>query len=431
MPFKGQIYLFSDAAKFIENDDLESLKKMPDLTIINKDLNSLLHIAAKNKNKKVAEFLLDNNLDVNMKNKKGQSSFNIACWKSDESLVDLFLKQNPDVNTQDVLGNTPLHNAIQNTNILGKLLENKANPYILNEDGNPVLHEAKVYKNSLEHLLEKKVNPNSINKNSQSLMHIAAEESNIDLAETLLKHKAEINFVDKYRRTPLFYTQNPEMLAFLLNNGANPNIEDKNKKTPLLLAQNNAVRIILLSYGADPDVLTSQGGTLLHMAVQKNNIDVAKTLLSFNASVNKLNKDEKAPLYYAQTNEMRRLLLENGANPNTELYLHYALRTDNEDFFEDLLESYADTNLKDELGRSPIYYCKNVEQIEKLLKKKANIDEKDNQENTPLLYYSAKGEQEIVNYLIENDADIFEINKFDKNYKDLLEDYKKYNSWIK
>lgn len=424
-------YSFSDIQKFIENSDIEALKKVKDLTVVNGDLDSLLHISAKFKNVNISEFLVKNNLSIDIKNKRGQSPFSIACQKSDIKSVKMFLKYKPDVNTQDILGDTPLHKSLQNPELIELLLKNKANPYILNDEGNPVLHVAADYSESFKKLLDLGVNPNSMNEDRQTLIHIAAMENNYDLIEKLLQYKAEINFVDKYNRTALFYTQDPNMLMFLLEKGANPNIKDINNKTPLLLTNNNLNRLVLLSKGADPNILTSQGETLLHMCSMKNNLKVAKTLLSYDADVNALDKNGKTPLYYAKTNEMRKLLLEMGANPDENLYLHYAVIKKDDTFFELLLKNYANPNLKDKFGRTPVYYCFDKKHINKLIEKKADIEALDNYGNTPLMYYSAIGRKDLAEYLIQHGADTGQKNIFNKDYKELYEDFLKYNSWIR
>lgn len=459
-----KIMLFEDMIKLIKNGDLDAIIKLPDPHVINTELKSLLHISAEEKQFEISKNLLAKGLDLNQKSKMGKTPFAIACQQQDEPTFNLFLGFKPNINVQDNLGDTPLHLAIPNQNILGSLLKKGANPYIKNNFGLPVLHEAAENLDALEYLLKYGVNPNSINDEEQTLLHIASADGNTRLIDKLISFRPELNFRDKAGKTPLFYANNKDTLSYLLekdaktdiqdNKGrtalhefviknelpcvsellsffANPNITDKYNKTPILYASNNKIRQILLESGADPNIKTSNDSTLLHLAVQKNNLEVIKTLLRHKANPNILDKNQKSPLAYATSNEVRRRLLENGADPDENLYLHWALKTDNKEFFDDLLTVKINVNIEDANGRTPIFYCKDEESIIKLIKKNADILHEDKSGNTPLHYYSLIGNTKIVGLLADLGDDLAKTNKNGETPSDLFAKYKQYDCWIK
>lgn len=464
--FKGnpKILLFEDVAKFIKNGDLEFINKLSDPHIINSELKSLLHISTEEKQIEISKNLLAKGLNVNQKDITGATPFAIACKHQDEAHFNLYLKSNPDINTRDKIGNTPLHNAIHNTKILGALLDRGANPYSKNDFGLPLLHEASVNRESLEYLLKRGVNPDSINDQEQTLLHIASIDGNKKLADMMLNHGAEKNFRDINHKSPLFYSKNSSMVNYwirqgveidlpdnngktalnifvikrdlnsifeLLKNGANPNNIDKANKSPILYADNNVIRKLLLHFAADPNVKMSDGSTLLHKAVQKNNEEVMNTLLEYKADVNILDGNNKAPLNYATTNKIRKILLENGADPNEKPYLHWALKTDNEEFFNDLLKTDIDVNIEDKSSKTPIFYCKKVEQINKLTKKGAFVNYQDDNGNTPLHYFYASGNTELVNALNKIGTNETKANNNGELPYEFAEKFEKYGSWIK
>lgn len=463
--FKGNLgyLLFDDIVKIIKKNDIEAVKKIPDFSIINSDLKSLLHISIEENNNDISKILINCGLNINQKDINKNTPFSIACDKKNETLVEMLLKYKPDINTQDKLGNTPLHKAIPNLKILELLLENEADPYIKNDFGLPVLHAASIYPETIDYLLRKGVNPNSINDEEQSLLHIATIDGNKGLAGQLLKYKAEINFKDKSGKTPLFYANNFEMLKYLLSNGANPNILNKKGKTalhefvaknnyknvlelldykadpniidgdhkpPILYIRNNLVLKLLLTYGADPNIKIN-GQSILHISVMKNDIDTTRILLNHNADVNILNNDKRTPLFYAKDNEIKKLLLDKGSNTDNNLYLHLALKTDDYDFFNNLLKNDAKTNIEDIHGRTPVFYCKRQNEIIKLLKKKAGINYQDKNGNTPLHYYYATGQLELANFLIENGANKNIKNKRNELPYEMEEKFRNYYCWLK
>lgn len=120
---------------------------------------------------------------------------------------------------------------------------------------------------------------------------------------------------------------------------------------------------------------------LLHLAVEKDNLELAKMLLDKRAPVNERGKDEKTSLHLARSEKMTRLLLRKG----------------------------ADLRKKDKWGYAPIHtaadlHLKGV--LKALLEKGANVNRLAEYKYTPLHYAARRNIAEVPRFLIEHGADI-------------------------
>uniref|UniRef100_A0ABD2XF55 Uncharacterized protein n=1 Tax=Trichogramma kaykai TaxID=54128 RepID=A0ABD2XF55_9HYME len=112
--------------------------------------NTLLQLALTRRHRNLSELLLRNGADANLTNAEGLTPLQIICKSDhDDDLAEIFFKVNNDmkqtvnIDVQDELGNTPLHLAVQQGNkkkVLGSLLENGANPNLVNAEGLTALH---------------------------------------------------------------------------------------------------------------------------------------------------------------------------------------------------------------------------------------------------------------------------------------------------
>jgi ankyrin repeat protein len=71
----------------------------------------------------------------------------------------------------------------------------------------------------------------------------------------------------------------------------------------------------LISRGADVDSQGEYGLAALHIAVRAYSIDVARLLICRGANVNVTDRDGRTPLDYAESEEIRELLLKHSAIP--------------------------------------------------------------------------------------------------------------------
>jgi ankyrin repeat protein len=115
----------------------------------------------------------------------------------------------------------------------------------------------------------------------------ASIEGKLEAGQYLLDRGADINFQNKYNRTPLFmavFYGHVEYVRMLLKRGAKTNTHD-----------------------------TTFGNTPLHWAVRKGNIQVVRLLLEHGADVNLRDNRGKTPSQWTSDHEIKELLSKYGA----------------------------------------------------------------------------------------------------------------------
>ena len=62
----------------------------------------------------------------------------------------------------------------------------------------------------------------------------AVQTGDIKLVKDLIKQGANVNMTTDMSKTPLMFTEKPEIAQILIDNGANVNAQDAKKYTPLM-----------------------------------------------------------------------------------------------------------------------------------------------------------------------------------------------------
>ncbi|QWE33115.1 MULTISPECIES: ankyrin repeat domain-containing protein [unclassified Wolbachia] len=159
-----------------------------------------------------------------------------------------------------------------------------------------------------------------------TLLHIAARNDLVKIAELLIKKGANVDAVNKVKRTPLHaavlfcYT---EVIKVLIENGVNVNVADQNGCTPLHCAahnENKEIVELLLNKGANVDAVDLAESTVLHHAISAENcqVEIVKAIIQKEADVDIADKYGRTPLSWAIRNgysEVAKILLENKADP--------------------------------------------------------------------------------------------------------------------
>lgn len=153
--------------------------------------------------------------------------------------------------------------------------------------------------------------------------------------------------------------------------------------------------------------------TLLHVASATNRPDVTQYLINMGSDVNVLDKEGKSPLYYCQSEEAAKMMVDAGADVNhpsilCKTPLHYAcISNATPAVVELLLQSGARVNAEDKFGNTPFlnacdmaYGC---------------IDEDEFANNLPK-----------INILIEHGADVHHINSKGENGLHICSRYRTY-----
>ncbi len=113
----------------------------------------------------------------------------------------------------------------------------------------PVLHQAIWQKDEgrFQRELQQINDINAEDMRGRSALNLAAYQGNIAQVETLLKHKADIDWWDKDGRTPLMLAgAHPAVVRLLLKHGANASLQDKQGFDALAYAMVNPASVALL-----------------------------------------------------------------------------------------------------------------------------------------------------------------------------------------
>ncbi|XP_016363419.1 tankyrase, TRF1-interacting ankyrin-related ADP-ribose polymerase b [Sinocyclocheilus anshuiensis] len=292
-------YRFLEAAKA---GDLDTVKQLCSPQNVNcRDLegrhSTPLHFAAGYNRVAVVEYLLHHGADVHAKDKGGLVPLHNACSYGHYEVAELLVRHGASVNVADLWKFTPLHEAAAKGKyeICKLLLKHGADPSKKNRDGNTALDMVKDGDTDIQDLLrgdaalldaakkgclarvQKLCSPENINcrdtqgRNSTPL-HLAAGYNNLEVAEYLLEHGADVNAQDKGGLIPLHNAASyghVDIAALLIKFNTCVNATDKWAFTPLHeAAQKGRTQLcaLLLAHGADPTMKNQEGQTALDLA---------------------------------------------------------------------------------------------------------------------------------------------------------------------
>uniref|UniRef100_A0A8C6RFG9 Poly [ADP-ribose] polymerase n=1 Tax=Nannospalax galili TaxID=1026970 RepID=A0A8C6RFG9_NANGA len=281
--------------------DVETVKKLCTVQSVNcRDVegrqSTPLHFAAGYNRVSVVEYLLQHGADVHAKDKGGLVPLHNACSYGHYEVAELLVKHGAVVNVADLWKFTPLHEAAAKGKyeICKLLLQHGADPTKKNRDGNTPLDLVKDGDTDIQDLLrgdaalldaakkgclarvKKLSSPDNVNcRDTQGRhstpLHLAAGYNNLEVAEYLLQHGADVNAQDKGGLIPLHNAASyghVDVAALLIKYNACVNATDKWAFTPLHeAAQKGRTQLcaLLLAHGADPTLKNQEGQTPLDL----------------------------------------------------------------------------------------------------------------------------------------------------------------------
>jgi len=218
---------------------------------------------------------------------------------------------------------------------------------------------------SLEQLLEEAGDDldeliNTPDHEGYSPLIVAASIGLVDIAEALLEHKANINYIAPDHASALFCAvqeKHWELVEVLVEFGADLNAQLDKGPTPLYIASQEGYHDMvshLVDLKADAD-LRAHGITPLFIASQENHPEVVKALIEKKADPNRRNKSGGLPIVVAAWRNNDRVLAElvksttikmdkfGGANMSA---LMTAAKNQKTESVKILIEAKADLNKK-------------------------------------------------------------------------------------
>ena len=203
-------------------------------------------------------------------NMEDSGEFDYEANITNEDAIRNCLKNGAKVNERNALGQTPIFEATQ-TETIDLLIENGANINAKDKQGQTPIMIPEVSRYKVRDLIEKGAEVDIRDKNGQNIFfkrlstneYLQDEEDTIleeiirqtsvnyeiKLFELILSKGGDINVKDKKGRTPLFYLQAPEGVAFFTSHGLDVNAQDNDGQTALMVTHNPSVAIVLLAAG--------------------------------------------------------------------------------------------------------------------------------------------------------------------------------------
>lgn len=154
----------------------------------------------------------------------------------------------------------------------------------------------------------------------------------LEIKEAIVQRPDFINRVDQYDHTPLWYAVRNgsfSLVKFMILKGAKVDhppgpYADSPLSIAVILRKNDIVKL-LLEKGAASNRVNKENDTLLHVAAEGRNLEIAELAISLNKeSIGLQNSRGDTPLHSAFLGprdisiEMIKLLLDNGADPNAK-----------------------------------------------------------------------------------------------------------------
>lgn len=303
-----------------------------------------LHFAARSGNLNIVQQLLTAGASIDPSDTDDYTPLHYASKNGHQFVVGLLLSYGASVGEVNTKSNTPLHLAAENghVEVVKQLLNAGANGELRNKDGETPLHLAAESGGLVvvEHLLESGVDINTARSRDRwTALHLCAYEGHVEEAKLLLRAGASVDSKNQRDSTPLFLAAQEGkegMVKLLLGNGSSPEVTNDSMSTPLHRASQNGhlgIVKLLLNAGASPTAKKANGLTPLALAEVFGHSLIAE-VLSMKSEAEAMDVNHR------------------DVKGRTRLF--YACAGGSMDEVETLLKEKADPTVKDNEGRIPL-----------------------------------------------------------------------------
>jgi ankyrin repeat protein len=366
--------------------------------------NTPLHISTESGHEQLVQALIDIGADVNHKQRgSGGSCLHIAARIGHEGIVKLLTGAGVSLDEQDEKGRTALHVSLTHfrEEVATCLLDGGADHNTRDIEDQTPFYSAII--NGIDFRTIERLQPShdQIGKMIES--------------DPMLIHKA------------LRAKQGQRVIALLMHFGWNPLVKDEDGETPLQLALKLGLSIeaeqLLERMNPDIPSIREYSESLIDMAIQGFAAGVRKVLAYAEVDLEvKGGTYHQTPLAFAAENgknDVVKLLLEKGANPNVKddddiTPILTAVWNHHKEIITQLIDAKADIDARNIFGRTSLdlaVLVQDAELVSLLLERGASIPNSEVRGVTNILRQSIhKGLLQITEILLRNGANPFEVD---------------------
>ncbi|MGY5353768.1 ankyrin repeat domain-containing protein [Wenyingzhuangia sp. IMCC45467] len=312
----------------------------------NSGATAILLILQKLKDPSMIEYFESKGLNIHSKDNDGNGAFNYAAKGGNIKMMNVLIKKgliqkgvNKKGETAVLIASKGARRATPELATFKYLASKGFKLNVENKDGQtPLTILASKTKDVelIQFLLDAKNDANKVDNSGNNALINAAEKNSKDVVELLASNTIDINTKNSLGETALSNAvqgNTLEVVSYLLNHGASVNVQDKDgysllhywaksgKQRNAPSKPNQDILTLLVSKGLNAKGSQPNGNTLLHEAVQENNIHLIKQSLTLGVDINAKNNEGNTALLLAALNakntEVLNLLIANGADKKT------------------------------------------------------------------------------------------------------------------
>ena len=366
-----------------------------------------LHFAAGEGYAGMAQYLLEKNVDINVKNASGTTPLHAAARSGNVVIMDLLLQRGADVRAQDAKGNTPMHIGIpaaSHREALTLLLARGADPNTRDEHGESPLHiliSLNRPPETISALLEGGADVSIRNVEGKTALYLAVQQNRIDSMGVLLQHKSDLFAADNDGVTPFelaLRENSPALPALITEETALQSDSQGNTALHIAVAAHADTAILahILDRKALVNARNKAGDTALHFAVRDDLQGIGELLIDRGADIFANNANGESPLYLGfpekiPPGKVRQWIV----NPATILardgagnsILHYAAQWKLDAHIPMIVSRGINPNVPNAMGEPPLFMAVKADSrntVLALLAAGAHIDARDSQGNNSL-----------------------------------------------
>ena len=344
-----------------------------DIHLVDERLQTLLHLASRNKALKSLELLLLLGVDPNIGDKYNETPLHIASYMGNIEMVELLLKCNGNPNHRNNSFQTPLHKAAYkgSVEVIDILLKNGADIFAVDENLTSVIQFAVRSKKikAVQFLVDKKAIVNSLDIRLSSTLHYAASYSTVAIVRYLIELGVNPYSKDIYQLTPLHIAvEHPdeEMVETFVEYGLTSYDMSKFGQSPYDIAihKNKYEAVELFNkLKNDKDYQSRLKSNALTLSIVRSDFDQADSLIP-RSNVNTKDIFGNTPLFYAIMNQ-EPYLVERLLQFDASIYtidkmqldaIYYAVLVGNESIVKTILKKQVNLNKK-YLGYTVVEYA--------------------------------------------------------------------------